>query len=280
MRLGRVVFGLLAGLGLALAPVPLVAQVPAGSAMDSRSFVTPWNAELRETLSTPGGAFASSLVVPGAGQAALGARRWILYAALEVGLWAVRMEAVGDRRTAARGYRDLAWDVARFAGEAPRRDGSWGYYETMSQYLRSGEFDRDPAAPGVQPELDPESYNGTVWALARAIFLPGGAGSPGTAEYDRALEYYDERAAGPDFLWSWEGEEASLERFRALIGRADDAARTARGALGAVLANHLVSAVDALVLARLHAAAGARLESRIIDSAPLQWELALRLPIR
>ncbi len=234
----------------------------------------------RSTLSTPPGAFTASLLLPGAGQAALGQRRWVLYAALEVTFWAVRLDAGSDRRTAGRAYRDLAWDVARLPGSAPRVDGSWGYYETMGQYARSGAFDADPARAGVQPETDAATYNGSVWALSRALFLPDGQGEPGTPEYERALAHYDARAAAPAFLWSWEGNEDAWGRFGGLIDEADHASRVAGRALGAVLANHFVSAVDALLTARLRNESRPRLESRIAAVRPLQWSVGLYVPIK
>lgn len=256
-----------------LAPGPASGQAP-----ERRTGVdTPGAAT--DLLATPAGAFGASLVIPGAGQAALGLRRWVVYGALEAAFWSVHLHARSTERTASRGYRDLAWEVARTPGSSPRQEGGWGYYETMSQYTRSGAFDTDPERPGVQPEEDPDSYNGTVWRLARQLYLPGGEGGPESAEYQLALNYYSTRAAGPAFLWSWEGEEGSLQRFRSLIGRADDASRTAGAALGAVLANHLVSAVDALIIARIRSETGVRLESRVTPADPLRWSVALRIPI-
>lgn len=239
----------------------------------------PAAASPRDLLTTPGGAFAASLVLPGSGQAALGARRWAAYAAIEVAAWAVRLNALDDRRGATVAYRDLAWQAARIPGDHERRDGSWGYYETLTQYAKSGAFDVDPSRAGVQPETDPDTYNGSVWALARSIYLPGGEGAPGTDEYERALEFYDDRAAGPAFLWSWEGNEDAWSRFRSFIGDADAASRTAGIAFGAVLANHVVSAVDAFIIARLRSEPGIRLESRIAP-APLRWSLGLHIPLQ
>lgn len=233
------------------------------------------------TLATgPAGAFTASLLLPGAGQAAAGRSRWVLYGALEITAWAFRIAAVADRLEATAAYRDLAWEVARDAGPEPRQDGGWGYYETMSQYIRSGGYDVAPDRPGVQPEEDPATYNGTVWALARALYLPGGQGKPGSPGYEQALGYYSERAAGPGFLWSWEGRDAPLAEFRDRIGDADRASRVAGAALGAVLANHFVSAVDALIIARLSADSGVRLKSRVVPESPLRWSFALHIPIQ
>lgn len=240
--------------------------------------VTPRESPIRETLRSPGGAFAASLLLPGAGQAALGLRRWPLYVAVEAGLWWLWADARGDYLGYRDGYRDLAWETARFR-EGPRRDGGWPYYEAMSHYLESGLYDTDPAA-GIQPEEDPTTYNGSVWEVARGIYLPGGSPSPGTPEHADALAWYEERAAGPEFLWSWAGRDGDLERFRALIGSADDANRTRTTAFGVILANHLVSAIDGLVAGRLRAAAGADLNTMIIPgSTGPALRLELRVPL-
>jgi hypothetical protein len=235
--------------------------------------------DIRDALSTPGGAFAASLVLPGAGQAALGLKRWIAYGLLEAGLWGIHLEARADVRSLRRSYRDLAWETARAAMPEPRRDGDWEYYETMSEYLASGSYDSEPGTEGLQPEPDDGTYNGSVWALARALYLPSGMGGPGSSEYDLALDYYREHAAGPAFLWSWIGKDDALERFRALIRESDDEARTESLALGLVLANHLVSAVDAFLVARLRTD-GVRLDSRLSPVGPtLRWSVGLVIPI-
>lgn len=226
-------------------------------------------------LTTPGGAFVASLLLPGAGQAALGLARWPLYVAMEAGLWWTWADQGGDFAAFRDGYRDLAWDAARVQ-TAPRQDPAWPYYEAMSQWLRSGAFDAEPT-PGVQPEADASTYNGYVWELARGLYLPAGPVDPGGPEYAAALAWYLGRAAGADYLWSWIGREEDLARFRGLIRSADDARRRQTTALGLVLANHLVSAVDALLAARLGASAP-DLESELV-AEPGGPVLRLRLNV-
>jgi hypothetical protein len=229
-------------------------------------------------MRTPAGAFGSSLVVPGLGQAALGLRRWVAYGVVELGFWGVHLDARWDERRFRGRYRDLAWDVAREQSGMERQDAGWGYYEAMSRYLSSGAYDIDPTTPGLQPETDPATFNGSVWDLAQGIYLPGGSGGPGTPGYDRALAYYTDHAAGPSFLWDWSGQEAELERFRSLIRRSDDEARLASGALGLVLANHLVAAIDALIVARLWTEDDVHLESGFYGAGPsLRWRVSLEL---
>ncbi|MDX1674699.1 MAG: hypothetical protein R3314_07895 [Longimicrobiales bacterium] len=233
-------------------------------------------------LTTPAGAFAASVVAPGAGQAALGLRRALLYGALELAFWGAHLEAAADYRRLSTAYRDLAWEVARTAtAPGPRVDGTFGYYETLGQYVRSGAYDTDPGAAGLQPEEDPSTYNGTVWELARALFLPGGSGDPGSEEYEAALAYYRDQAVGPAFFWDWSGELQAMDRYRGIMRDADAEARLRSTALGLVLANHMVSAVDALLIARLRGDAGVHLESRI-RGAPyaLRWNVGLRISLR
>lgn len=261
--------GILA-LGLVAASLTIPPPALTGQALPQRS---------GDVLRTPAGAFTSSLVVPGAGQAALGLRRWPVYVALEAGFWWFWADARGEFRGFRDGYRDLAWEAARIPDGA-RRDGDWSYYEAMSAYLASGAFDLD-AAEGVQPETDPTTWNGTVWEIARGLHLPGGVPpDPDSPEYARALDWYVGRAAGPGFLWSWAGAEVELDRFRRLIRSADDARRSQTLALGLILANHLVSAVDALIMARMAEPARPELRGRIVPgpTGPA-WQLEIRVPL-
>lgn len=255
------------------APWPGVPSPWAGAGAETAPGMAPGPDWMR----TPAGAFGSSLVVPGLGQAALGLRRWVAYGAVELGLWGVRLDARSDERRFRRSYRDLAWEAARDpAGE--RQDGGWGYYEAMSQYPSSGAFDRDPAEPGLQPETDAATYNGAVWDVATGLYLPGGSGGPDSPGYDRALAYYTDHAAGPAFLWDWGGNDAALDRFRDLIERSDAEARLASGALGLLLANHLVAAIDALIVARLRPEDDVHLESGFHGAGlALRWRVSLVL---
>lgn len=270
----------LLALAAAASPVPAQANAPGRFPERTPAATAASTSAIPPALATPAGAFVSSLILPGSGQAALGLRRWVLYGLAEAGLWYVHLEANGDVRRLTRAYKDLAWDVARDRNPEPRRDGGWGYYEAMSRYDASGAFDADPAEPGTQPEEDPSTYNGSVWELARGLYLPGGVADPASPLYQSAIGYYEQRAAGPQFLWSWAGSEPELDRFRRLIDAADDESRTATTALGLVLANHLVAAIDALVVARLRGDSGATLDSEILRTgAQPELRLSLRVPL-
>ena len=200
-----------------------------------------------------GEAFLSSLLVPGLAQYRQGARRWIVYAGVEV-LFLVRyLDARSDTRDLRAAYRDFAWAMARRGFSAdPRRDGDFEYYERLSKWASSGAWDADPQRDGIQPEDDPATYNGSVWALAAEIYNLDPA-DPGQAAYARALQYYRERGYGPDLLWQWQSGSGDQDEFRTLITRSDRRARDTRLALWVVTANHLLSAVDGFVTARLTA---------------------------
>ncbi len=216
-----------------------------------------------------------SLLLPGWGQHALGQRRSWAYLAVEATLWAYwanRRSAGADARDA---YRDLAWGEARI-GSASRVDGDWPYYETLEKWTRSGVYDADPARSGVQPEADPSTYNGYVWSLARGQFLQAGEPDESDPGYAQALAYYERRAYGAAFLWDWSGKDTALRRYEGLIRDSDDRFHQATTALGAVLANHLLSAADAFVSARLPGDAGLRIAPGTAAGRS-GWTLALRL---
>ncbi len=238
--------------GLVLAVQPVIAQV---SPLRDTDFVLPAAQHVQASDSlgpSPGRAFVYSAVVPGAGQWRMGEHRWIGYVALEIGAWLHYL----DRRTASvdleRRYRDLAWKSARQKPSGPRKDGDFGYYEALGRYVASGAYDADPTRAGVQPETSVDTYNGSVWALARAMYFPADAESmpEDSPEYERALSYYRARAVAPEFAWSWESP-AAQETFRETMKASDEALRSATRTLGLILANHVVSAIDALIAARI-----------------------------
>jgi hypothetical protein len=218
---------------------------------------------------SPGKAMIGSVVLPGAGQYLLGADRWVPYAAVEVWAWITYFGRRGDARSLGRQYRDLAWSTARRVSVGGRADPAFDYFETMSHWESSGALDTDPRQAGIQPEIDPTTFNGDQWLLARSLFFPGGFEfPPGTQPYDRAMQYYLSHAIGPNFAWAWGDSNLEQQAFRELIRRSDEASRTATQMLGLILVNHMVSAIDALVLGRTRdTLAGLRLESRI-DRAP------------
>jgi len=207
-------------------------------------------------------AAARSLVVPGWGQHSLGQRRGLAYALAEAAfwtLWAERRHKGGTLRTA---YRDLAWREAR-TREGTREDPPWAYFEALSKWTRSGAFDGDPVSSGIQPELDQGTFNGSIWRLAVALYFPKGAEpDPMDEGYQAALAWYTSHAYGEAFLWDWSGREGPLAEYKDLIHRSDRRFSQATAALGAVLANHLLSAADAFVSSPIPGEARIRMAPR------------------
>ena len=68
---------------------------------------------------------------------------------------------------------------------------------------------------------------------------------PSAPGYGMALQYYRDRAYGEAFLWDWSRDPDARLELGDLIQESDDRFRQATVVLGAVLANHLASAVDA-----------------------------------
>jgi hypothetical protein len=239
--------GLPEALALALALASVADRGPGGT----------WFAPQSDVRLEPGLAMAASVVVPGAGQFLLGNDRWVPYVALEIWGWISIFERRARARSLARDYRDLAWYVARRVSVGDRRDTIFEYYEELTHYAASGTWDSDPEAAGVQPELDGRTFNGDLWELSRSLFFPGGFNyQPGSAPYEQALSYYLRNAMPPTFTWAWGDSFLEQQSFRELIRRSDEAYRTSTQFLGLMLANHVVSAVDALVIGRLQAGSG------------------------
>ena len=211
----------------------------------------------------PGQAFLYSALVPGLGQRKLSKGRWLAYLAVEGATWIVYGQArrsATDRRDQ---YRDLAWDVGRtFNGT--RVDGDFPYYEAMEKFELSGAFDTDPAAAGVQPQSDLSTFNGQAWSLATQIhFSPGANPLPGDPEYEEALADYRVRAYEERFEWSWAGQSTAWTDYMDLIESSDGSFRRASQFLGVVIANHLISGIDAFLTSRIQGSGGDRAEAQI-----------------
>jgi hypothetical protein len=193
----------------------------------------------------------ASLLVPGTGQLLARQERGAVYLAAEV--WLVARALALDRRgRRERGrYRELAFRVARSRFTPTRVDGPFTYYEAMERFVESGLFDLDPG-PGFAPESDTTTFNGALWLLARRTFFanPDSSPAPDSPQYRSAIAFYRARAVTPEFQWSWRDARLEQDVFRQSIRASDEAFRSLTNYLGALLVNHLVSAVDALVSAR------------------------------
>ncbi len=207
----------------------------------------------------------ASLAVPGAGQLMGGSDRAALYLVAEAFFLTRYLSLQHDAAQGADQYRDLAFKVAR-GGFAPEiRDTVFDYFEAMGKYIESGPFDTD-AGPALVPPADEQTFNGRIWLLARQTFFPkpDSVPDPGSPAYAAALNFYRRRAVGPDFQWSWRSAAIEQDLFRQTIRSSDEAFRRARQQLGLLLANHLLSAIDALVSSRLqHRGSAKGLKARL-----------------
>lgn len=205
----------------------------------------------------------ASLLLPGTGQLLAHQDRGAVYLAAEVYLVSRFLQLDHEAVAEAQRFQNLAFDVARRSFGPVRRDTIFEYYEQMERFAESGAYDKDPG-PALVPESDPSTYNGSMWLLARQTYWedPNVPPDPMSPQYWNALQLYQARAVGPNFLWSWRNHSLEHEVFRDYIKRSDDAFRRAQNQIGLLLANHVLSAVDALVSARLSAATGRAAQMR------------------
>jgi hypothetical protein len=211
----------------------------------------------------------ASMILPGLGQVRLGKDRFVGYVAAEAFLLLqyAKNTREGDDNT--REYRAIARDIARrnFPGTHP--DTVWQYYEKVGKFLESGSYSLAVVGPTI-PEIDPATYNGEQWVLARQTFgIPLDLSNPsGNPNYAEALAYYESRAIPQAYGWSWRNAQLEKDIYTRTIGRSNDAYRRATTDLVAVIANHLLSAVDAFASVRLIQAAGG--EMHVSVSIPIR----------
>ncbi|MGD8727254.1 MAG: hypothetical protein PVH40_06390 [Gemmatimonadales bacterium] len=224
----------------------------------------------------------ASLILPGSGQLMAGQDRGAIYLAVE-GLLLIRFfsfQSEGKRQRDQ--YRDLAFSVARAPFDPFLRDTAFSYFETMAKYVESGPFDTD-VGPGLAPPEDPVSYNGSQWELAKQTFFanPDSVPDVDSEEYQRALSFYRERAVGPNFQWSWRNAGLEQDLYRRTIDGSDEGYRQATQHLGLLLANHLISAIDAFISGRLsRSGRDVQVGSALVaqpGSASLRWYTAVSI---
>ncbi len=195
---------------------------------------------------------AASAIVPGSGQLLAGKDRGVIYLAVEVLLLSRFFSLQTEGRRESDQFRELAFTVARAPFAPTIRDTVFEYFEHMEKFIDSGPFDTD-AGPTLVPATDERTFNGSIWALARRTFFANPDSTPDTdsPEYVRALNFYQQRAVGPNFAWSWRNAGLEQDLFRQSIRESDEAFRGATRQLGLLLANHLLSALDAFITQRL-----------------------------
>lgn len=205
-------------------------------------------------------AIASSAVLPGSGQAILGVNRAIPYLAVEAFAWTGYARASQDYRRRRNGYRDVASRVARAPFAPVRPNGDFEYYERMTHYLEAGRYDL-VAGGALDPETDSTTYNGAMWLLARRTYWSNADAPPDTTstEWQRAITFYRNRAYDQLYRWSWTNAPVEYAMFVDLIRDSNDANRRAMHHLGVIIANHVLSTVDAFITIRLQGQGRGRL---------------------
>jgi hypothetical protein len=210
----------------------------------------------------------ASAVVPGSGQLLMRQRRGVPFLAAEAFLLVQYFSARDDAREFRGEYQRLA-EVARsfFTSDFPL--GDFEYYERMEQFVESGAFDLD-ANGFLDPEIDTTTFNGFTWRLARRTFWEDPDVPPpvDSDAYQRAVEFYQERAVRDEFRWSWQNAQLEQDLFRQTIQRSNGAFRRTSQFLGVLIANHALSAIDAFVMLRLSRQPGPAGEYRIQGTVP------------
>lgn len=213
----------------------------------------------------------ASAVVPGSGQFSLKQQRSVAYLVAEAFLLVQYLSARRDGNRERDAYRALAVDVARksFGGT---QQGTWEYYERLEQFLESGAYDRVPGGV-LDPEIDPTTYNGFRWQLARQTYWlnPDVAPATGSAEYQRALEFYQRNAVSDAFRWSWRDAQLEQNVYVETIRSANRSYQRAVNMLGVVAVNHLASLIDAYVSVRVRRYGGVQVAGYAVDGVQVGY---------
>lgn len=215
-------------------------------------------------------AIAASAVLPGTGQYILGVNRFIPYVGIEAYSWIQYANHAGDFRRERNAYRDLAARAARAMFSVRWPAGDFEYYERMEHFLESGRFDV-VAGGTIDPEPDTSTYNGSMWLLARRTFWTNVDVPPdtGSAQWKSAIGFYVKRAYDDPFRWSWRSSLTEHDEFRRLIRRSNESNRKSLHNLGVIIANHVLSTVDAYITVRVR---------RRSDAPPGDFELVGSVP--
>ncbi|MEP6835436.1 MAG: hypothetical protein ABJB74_18770 [Gemmatimonas sp.] len=211
----------------------------------------------------------ASVVLPGSGQALLRQQRSLAYLVAEAFLVIQASRVKKDYEGARSRYQGIAADVARLQFGADRPVGPWEYYETLADGSITSSGNYDLAISGkFTPETDETTYNGRQWLLARTLYWASPSEPPATttAEYQKALLFYQDRAVQGSFRWSWRDNQNAKELYLQTINEANHSKQDRVSMIGLVAANHLLSLVDSYITVRMRRYGGAGLLSASIKS--------------
>ncbi len=197
----------------------------------------------------------ASAAIPGLGQLMLHQDRFVAYAALETFVLLQYAKDIHESNVQQSQSRDLALRVARkdFVDPANAPNGPWDYYETLEEYVQSGRYTLVPGA--IVPDTTSGTYNAKIWLEARLNHWANPDVPPptGSAAYNAAIDEYARRATQPQYRWSWINAELERDLYIAQINKRNDAFRHATTDLSIILANHILSMVDAFATIRVQA---------------------------
>jgi hypothetical protein len=169
---------------------------------------------------------------------------------MEALLWVKRGRDLREQQRQEMEYRALARQVARAHFSDARPDGSWDYYESMERWFESGAFSLSGSR--LEPERDRATFNGSRWVLAQRNHGIDPDEPDLTSErYQAALQEYAADAIGPEFLWSWRNAQLEWDLYRRVINKRNDAARAVGMDVTLLLANHVLSTIDAFASYRI-----------------------------
>lgn len=212
----------------------------------------------------------ASFIVPGSGQLLLGQNRFVAYFAAEgyalFGYFNERAEMLRERDRS----QGLARDVARALFEGSKPVGAWAYYEEMEKFVESGVYTRQPGT--VLPEIDPETYNGWLWQQMRNTYWKNPNVEPDhlSAQYANSINEYNRRSIKPEYRWSWRNAQLEQDIYRRAIRNKNQANRDASLNLRLLLANSMLSMLDAFVTLRVSGRFGAVGDESYV-TATLPW---------
>ncbi|MEA1996286.1 MAG: hypothetical protein U9N45_01540 [Gemmatimonadota bacterium] len=157
----------------------------------------------------------------------------------------------------------------------PSLPGYGEYYEDLLKWPSSGDFDNDPSVAGVQPETDQTTYNGHQWKIAQInnyTHSSGGMPTPANeVEVERAIQSYQQAVYPLEYNWDWTGMDRDNEEYHRLFDKSEDGFRRRSTFATILIANHLVSGMDALVMSKIN-------RTRYFESANIEMHLELKQP--
>jgi hypothetical protein len=214
----------------------------------------------------------ASAIVPGSGQAMLGQDRSLVYVAVEALMWLKRAKDAREERDETASYELLAQNVARGHFSTSLPVGTWDYYESMEHWLDSGPYSVAESGP-IVPDTVSTEYNGSRWILAERNngIDPANPPPPSSTQYQAALAEYAATAVTPNFRWSWDNAQLQLDLYQQTVQKRNEAASAATFDVTVLIANHVLSMVDAFTGFRLHVRSSTSGQMDVYDSIPVWW---------